>query len=110
MDSDLRNYAEDRIELLLDKWHIWLDLVLEAGISNMPSVVTHKIELWANNAELIGFNKQAMMCREFLSNSHSMALKADIFYKLISQYEVIKRLYENDKVTEFYANRAAIDD
>lgn len=98
MLNNIDENTDEVIDNWLEQWRVWIDLLLEAGIVNIPSSIVQKIEQWAAGSEIIGFVQQAEMAKQLIENGASIELRADTFYKLLSECEVINRLYEAENI------------
>lgn len=91
------------IEQWVERWAEWIDLVIATGVVSITVELKQKITLWADDADLLGFNSQALMAHNLIASRLSAMNKAELFQTMILQQDLFSLLYHLEKAETHYA-------
>jgi hypothetical protein len=93
----------DAIDTWLALWSTWLDRLIVTGIDSIATEPRKLVENWLTTAELLGFHSQALLTAKLLDENLTVQTRSQVFYQLLLEQDLLKRLYQSDNVAQQYA-------
>jgi hypothetical protein len=94
----------DSLLTWLDLWGEWLDELLASGIATPGQQTRQSIQAWIRNAETLGYQDQVQAAQELLAADTGPERRAECFYHLLVQQDLLLRLYHARAVCDGYAD------
>jgi hypothetical protein len=94
----------DSLLTWLDLWGEWLDELLASGIATPGQQTRQRMQTWIRTSEILGYQDQVQAARELLAADTRSERRAECFYHLLVQQDLLLRLYHARAVCDRYAD------
>jgi glutaminase len=89
----------------LDLWGEWLDELLASGIATPSQTTRQRMHSWIQVAETLGYQDQVQAAHELLAADTRSERRAELFYYLLVQQDLLQRLYNAQSVCDRYTDQ-----
>lgn len=94
----------------LQAWGEWLDALLATGLACPARETRQRMQRWCEDAELLGFARQAGAVRRLLEEGADMEQRARLLFDLLSEHDILRRSYQLLELQALAESDAAEDE